>query len=76
MEWVGIAGLIAVGALLGGLIVFVRLGSKIAKAYEQLQRQDSTILCLQDENKYLSGETRRLRRALMNTSHTNNEEPN
>jgi regulator of replication initiation timing len=76
MEWVGIAGFIAIGALLGGLIVFVRLSSKIAKAYEIMRDQDSRILCLADENRYMTTENRRLRRALMDTTSVTNKEPN
>lgn len=67
MEWLGVAGLIAVGAFLGGSVTYLRLLPLIRERDDTIRARDNTIFLIKNDTDLLVSENRRLRRALMET---------
>lgn len=78
MEWLGTAGLIAVGAFLGGFATYLRLLPKLAAADETIRQLDNAFFAAKEYADTLVAENRRLRRAqsdiLLKQTHNGNSQ--
>lgn len=65
MEYVGYAGIAAVGAFLGALVMFLRAQAVIVRQADKICALQDAIVVNNDTIDHLTRENRRLRRAYM-----------